>query len=86
MNRQERIEFAAVICFLVLLPVAAGASVAACASTPAPTVAKTEADLCEARAAWRIAAAADPSLAPAPGSLRAKLEAAEDALCSTVTQ
>jgi len=49
--------------------------------TPAQT-AKAEADLCKARAAWRVvAAAAGGALDPAPGSPRATLEAAEDALC-----
>jgi hypothetical protein len=49
--------------------------------TPAQT-AKAEADLCKARAAYKlVAAAAGGALDPAPGSPRATLEAAEDALC-----
>jgi len=56
-------------------------------STPLqnPTSAKREAEFCAARAAYKaVAAAAGGALDPAPGSPRAKFEAAEDAFCKTV--
>lgn len=56
-------------------------------STPAPSPKTVETDLCAARAAYKaVAAAAGGKLDPAPGSARAKLEAAEDALCATLTK
>lgn len=52
------------------------------AGTPSPQVAAAEADLCKARAAWKLVAlAAMGTLDPQPGTPRAELEAAEDALC-----
>ncbi len=50
-----------------------------------PPSAKTvEKDLCAARAAYVIATGG--KLDPAPGSPRAKLEAAEDAFCATLAK
>lgn len=43
--------------------------------------ASVETDLCKARSAFRIAEIADSGLHPASGSLRAKLEEAEDSFC-----
>ncbi len=54
---------------------------ASCADKPALTV--VENDFCKLRADFRIAEIADSSLAPAPGSLRDKLEQAEDAVCAS---
>ena len=52
--------------------------------TPAQ-IGKAEADLCKARAAWKVvAAAAGGALDPKPGTPRATLETAEDALCAEV--
>ena len=48
-----------------------------------PKLATAEADLCIARADWKVVAeVAGGMLDPKPGSPRAKLEAAEDALCA----
>lgn len=47
-----------------------------------PSVSAIEVGLCKARAAFRVAEIADSSLAPAPGTLRSKIEDAEDAFCS----
>lgn len=53
------------------------------AGQPSPKLAAAEADLCIARADWKVVAAvAGGMLDPVPGSPRAKLEAAEDALCA----
>jgi hypothetical protein len=54
--------------------IAVAVSLAGCSSTPAARTVET--DLCEARAGG--------ALDPKPGSARAKLEAAEDALCAIV--
>lgn len=56
----------------------------ACSSSQAQAkVAKAEADLCAARAAYKLADAATGNrLDAAPGSPRASLEAAEDAFCA----
>lgn len=51
--------------------------------TTNPKLAAAETDLCIARADWKVVAAvAGGVLDPVPGSPRAKLEAAEDALCA----
>ncbi len=72
--------------WLVVFPIAClafAAGMYAC-STP-PHASTVETDLCLARAKWKaIALAAGGALDPAPGSERAKLEAAEDALCVLV--
>lgn len=58
------------------------AAVDACSRVP-PAVSTVELDLCRARASWRVvAAAAGGALDPTPGSVRARLEQAEDAFCS----
>lgn len=70
---------------LVLMCAFVGAaSVQACSSSQAQAkVAKAEADLCAARAAYKLADAATGNrLDAAPGSPRASLEAAEDAFCA----
>lgn len=73
---------------LFLLAMFACVIVAACSSSstsPAKTAAR-EAEFCAARATYKLAAAAaGGALDPAPGSPRAKLEAAEDAFCETHT-
>lgn len=52
-------------------------------ATQPAKIAKAEAELCTARALYKLAAAAaGGSLDPAPGSPRAKLEAAEDRFCA----
>ena len=43
--------------------------------------ASVETQLCRVRAEFRIAELADVTLVPSPGSLRAKIENAEDAFC-----
>ncbi len=61
--------------------------VLACVGTPVQQAkyVKAETDLCKARAAYRLlAASANGMLDPMPGSPRAQLEAAEDALCLVV--
>lgn len=59
-----------------------------CAARPTPAqFARAESDLCKARAAYKLVAfAAGGALDPKPGSPRATLEAAEDALCSEVVK
>lgn len=55
-----------------------------CSNPPPPRT--IELDLCAARAAYKVvAAAANGKLDPEPGSLRAKLEADEDVLCSILS-
>lgn len=66
---------------LVLSSALAAIALDACHAPPPPKAAAAEASLCKARSEWLLAVAVDPSLAPAPGSLRARLEAAEDAFC-----
>jgi len=61
------------------------AALSACSSQQPPKV--TKEDFCAARAAYKaIAAQAGGKLDPAPGSPRAKLEAAEDLFCATLSQ
>jgi len=51
-----------------------------------PSAKSVEVDLCAARAAFKALEVSDPSLAPAPGSLRAKIEVDEDIVCATFPQ
>lgn len=52
-----------------------------CSNPPAKSV--IEQDLCKARASFKLLEVADPRLQPAPGSIREKLEEAEDTLCAS---
>jgi hypothetical protein len=81
LRRRERMLGVLMLSLFALF--AALLSFGACtpASVP-PVVAKAEADVCKLRADWLLAVAIDPSLAPSPGSLRARLEAAEDSMCA----
>lgn len=83
LRRSEMIGRTLVWCAIVAGLIGTGLcmGVACSAPAPAPKLAKAEGELCAARAAWKVFAAAN-NLAPAPGSERAKLEAAEDALCA----
>ncbi len=57
-------------------------SIVACSnSNQKPAASAIEADLCKTRTAFRVAEIADSTLAPSPGTLRAKIEDAEDAFC-----
>jgi hypothetical protein len=69
----------------VVLCLLAGAGIVwSCANTPQGVkAAQAEADICRARAEYKqVAALARGRLDPAPGSQRARLEAAEDAFCA----
>lgn len=69
---------------LLLVVVCVTLTVIACVKQPERAV-TAEHDLCEARAGWKaVALAAGGLLDPKPGTPRAKLEAAEDALCALV--
>lgn len=52
-----------------------------CSSQKIADAASAENQLCKVRAEFRIAELADVTLVPSPGSLRAKIEDAEDAFC-----
>lgn len=82
MNRLGSIAFVS-FCFAI------GAVYSGACSSSATSQAKTaetERELCAARAAYkRAAAVAGGALDPVPGSVRARLEAAEDSFCSTHT-
>lgn len=60
-----------------------GSLLPSCAKPAPATVAKREDQLCELRGAERVAfAAAGGALDPVQGSLRARIETAEDAFCA----
>lgn len=72
-----------------ILGTAVALSFANCTGTPterAAKAAKAEEDLCKLRQAGRQVEEAFPESAPAAGSLRAKIEAAEDAFCAARPQ
>ena len=69
---------------LLLLVLGCSVHLVACSSTPSK-LNTAERDLCKARAAWKVIAfAAGGALDPKPGSPRAELEQAEDALCAVL--
>ena len=79
------IPLGAVLGMLVCAFVSFEAGACSSSSTPlkTPNEAQRTADFCEARAVYKLAAAAaGGALDPAPGSPRAQFEAAEDAFCA----
>jgi hypothetical protein len=82
MTKRDKLASLATFGFVIFCG-AAGFWFAACTPGEKRVVSKVELDLCQARASWRvIAAAAGGALDPMPGSVRARLEADEDAFCA----